>query len=111
MSEHEVTQSQFEDVMGVNPSEADTGGDAPNRPERRLRWYDGNSETGDGETTHPVGTKNANEPGLHDMSGNVLEWTWDRHGAFYPDGDQTDYRGAASGSDRVLRGDRYGVVA
>jgi formylglycine-generating enzyme required for sulfatase activity len=48
---------------------------------------------------------------VHDMSGNVLEWTWDRHGASYPDGDQTDYRGAASGSDRVLRGGSYGVVA
>jgi len=30
-----------------------------------------------GGRTHPVATKPANSSGLHDMSGNVLEWTWD----------------------------------
>ncbi|TVQ21560.1 MAG: hypothetical protein EA383_16820 [Spirochaetaceae bacterium] len=66
-------------------------------------WYSENSNTGNGNTTHPVGSKNANELGLYDMSGNVYEWIWDRLAA-YPDGALIDYRGPASGSERILRG-------
>ncbi|MBV5327989.1 MAG: formylglycine-generating enzyme family protein, partial [Chlorobium sp.] len=56
------------------------------------------------ERSNPVGSKLANELGLYDMSGNVWEWTWDYWNATYPTGTQTDYRGAASGTIRVLRG-------
>ncbi len=62
-------------------------------------WYNTNSSS----KTHPVGSKVANELGLYDMSGNVLEWCWDWHGAF-PTGILTDYRGAASRVYKVLRG-------
>ena len=61
-------------------------------------WYYSNA----GSTTHPVGTKPANELGLHDMSGNVWEWCWDWWGAPYPTGPLTNYRGAASGTYRGL---------
>jgi len=64
-----------------------------------VAWYGENY----GGTTHTVGTKAPNELGLCDMSGNLWEWVWDIYGS-YPTGPQTDPHGAASGSNRVLRG-------
>ena len=64
-----------------------------------IAWYDENS----GDRTQPVGQKGANAWGLHDMLGNVYEWTADWYGG-YPSGLVTDPHGPSSGSDRVFRG-------
>lgn len=221
MGVHQITQAQFEAVMGVNPSHFTDGDDAPSRPVEKVSWYDaiafaskvslsegltpvysvtvdgapvdwadleyeniptadnadwnaatadwpangyrlptemewmwaamgaaqdaqpgamqdGINRTGydkpfagyngsnniddyawyaetsghsdDAGTTHPVGTKLPNELGLYDMSGNVWEWNWDWIAA-RPEGERTDYRGAASGSERILRGGAWGSNA
>jgi formylglycine-generating enzyme required for sulfatase activity len=61
-----------------------------------IAWYDGNSS----KKTHPVGLKEANAWGLHDMLGNVREWTYGWLGR-YPTQAATDPVGAATGPDRV----------
>jgi len=66
-----------------------------------VGWYDSNS----GRSTRPVGGKQANAWGLHDMSGNVWEWTEDCFNANY-NGAPTDGRAWTAGncSQRVVRG-------
>lgn len=68
-----------------------------------VAWTTDNS----GSTTHDVGTRNPNQLGIHDMSGNAGEWCWDWSSLQYPDSAQTNYRGGATGSNRVWRGGNY----
>ena len=147
MGKYEVTQGEWEAVMGENPShfdacesrcpveniswddvqdfmrrlnEAESGSGYAYRlpteaeweyaaragtPGARygelgeIAWYAGNSES----RTRLVGGKRANGWGLHDILGNVWEWTADRYGE-YPSGAVTDPTGPSTGSGRVLRG-------
>ena len=64
-----------------------------------VAWYVDNS----GSKTHAVGSKQANELGIYDMSGNVYEWCQDCKGS-YSSSSQVNLTGAASWSCRVYRG-------
>lgn len=64
-----------------------------------VAWYKDNSNN----STHNVGTKQCNELGIYDMTGNVWEWCWDWHGS-YSSISQTNPTGAATGSERINRG-------
>jgi formylglycine-generating enzyme required for sulfatase activity len=71
-----------------------------------VAWYYDNG----GSKTHAVGTKQANELGIYDMSGNVWEWCSDWYDS-YSSSSQTNPTGAASGSYRVLRGGSWNYNA
>ncbi len=146
IGKYEVTQKEYQAVMGVNPSHFK--GDE-NRPVENVSWYDaqafckkltereraagrlpagykytlptskqweiacragtttkycsGNTEAdlsrvawwkvNSGDKTHPVGTKEPNAWGIHDMHGNVREWCLGEYNRVY---------------NRVCRGGYYG---
>ena len=54
-----------------------SGSDNPDK----VAWYNGNSK----EETHEVGTKNPNQLGLYDCSGNVWEWCYDNSSYYKQD--------------------------
>ena len=71
-----------------------------------VAWYEDNS----GSKTHTVGSKQSNELGIYDMSGNVYECCQDWKGS-YSSSSQVNPTGANSGSERVCRGGCWNCVA
>ena len=152
MGVHEVTQAQYEQVMGNNPSEfkgtenpvemvswddavefclrlsdlpAEKAAGNVYRLPTEAEWEyacragtDSKFSFGDDDDyldvyawtrenfstkPHPVGSKQPNAWGLHDMHGNVWEWCHDWYGKL-PSGAVTDPAGPATGVSRVRRG-------
>lgn len=66
-----------------------------------VAWYYSNCDN----TTHDIATKDANELGIYDMSGNVYEWCqdWDSS-SFYSNSPENNPTGPTSGSFRACRG-------
>jgi len=68
-----------------------------------IAWFCGNA----GATTHPAGVLAQNPWGLHDVLGNVMEWTSDWYADEFGTAAQTDPPGPSSGTMRVVRGGSY----
>lgn len=74
-----------------------------NRPRNGtdVAWYYDNA----GGQKHPVGELLPNAFGLHDMLGNVCEWTSDWYNnEYYAEAPKVDPKGPATGEARVYRG-------
>ena len=66
-----------------------------------VAWY---KETTNGTGTRVVKTKDPNDFGIYDMSGNVFEWCWDWFGTITA---STTVEGNSSGTTRIQRGGNY----
>jgi len=71
-----------------------------------VAWYAGNSH----ERTHPVGTKVPNGLDIYDLSGNVVEWCWDKYGMEFPSGGDNP-RGPEESPNRMGRGGNWRAIA
>ncbi len=63
-------------------------------------WYDENSSA----RTQPVGLKKPNSLGMHDMSGNVCEWTTDIYNYYENKKMNTTSNDKSANNERVIRG-------
>lgn len=72
-----------------------------------IAWFiDNNLPNG----TKPVGTKDANQLDIYDMSGNIFELCWDWNGS-YTSSDVSDPIGTTFGSSRITRGGYFSSTA
>ena len=75
----------------------------------KVAWHSSNSE----KQTHNVGTKNPNQLGIYDCSGNVWEWCYDGNDCnFWRESDSKGvlyfYKSLKDGFGKIVRGGSFG---
>jgi formylglycine-generating enzyme required for sulfatase activity len=104
------TEAEWEHACRAGTTTRFSHGDDPQgHTLEAYAWFSANS----GSSPQPVGTRQPNPWGLHDLHGNVLEWCLDGAGAALPGGEVVDYVAPPDGILRVARGGSwlYGAKA
>jgi formylglycine-generating enzyme required for sulfatase activity len=92
------TEAEWEKAARAGTVTVYTWGDAMDGD---YSWYWDNSK----RKTHPVGSRNPNALGLHDMSGNVWEWVADYYiDNYYATSPRANPQGPFTSKYRVIRG-------
>ncbi len=90
------TEAEFEYAMRSGTTTEYFWGDDPGAASG-YAWFD-NLET----EPQPVGRKNPNPWGFHDLAGNVYEWCWDEYGPYIESSGVTDKTAETLPTDRRL---------
>ena len=94
------TEAEWEYACRAGTTTAYFFGDSPARA-GDFAWFDKNS----GGHPRPVGQKQSNPWGLHDITGNVWEWCHDFYKVdYYQESPRENPRGPNEGQNKVLRG-------